>query len=129
MVAGEYLNLNNIEHGILRPTWQDPRIHFAINCASFGCPNVQARAFTGANLEFLLDEAARQYLSHPRTAHFDGTELVLSSIFKWYAGDFGNNTAEVLQHISTYAPAVMAERLKSYNGEIRFEYDWKLNGY
>ena len=95
-LAGQTLSLNDIEHRILRPLWKDPRIHFAVNCASYGCPDLQDIAFTAENIETLLNKAATDYLSHPRGAHFDGDELVLSSIFDWYAEDFGANQQEVL---------------------------------
>ena len=127
-VAGETLTLNDIEHRILRPIWTDPRIHFAVNCASIGCPNLQDMAFTSANIESLLDTAAQDYLSHPRAASFNGLGfLVLSSIFDWYAEDFGDNEEEVLKKLSEYAPTELAEELVNYSGFIFYEYDWDLN--
>ena len=67
-VAGRALSLNDIEHGVLRPIWRDPRIHYAVNCASIGCPNLAGRAYTRENLEGLLEEGARAYVNHPRGA-------------------------------------------------------------
>ena len=127
-LAGETLTLNDIEHRILRPIWADPRIHFAVNCASIGCPNLQDMAFTSANIESLLDTAAQDYLSHPRAASFNGLGfLVLSSIFDWYAEDFGAEDEEILQKLSEYAPTELAEELVNYSGFIFYEYDWDLN--
>jgi hypothetical protein len=70
-LEGEALSLNDIEHRILRPIWRDPRIHYALNCASIGCPNLAHSAFTAANLETLLDAGARAYVNHSRGAEFD----------------------------------------------------------
>ena len=64
-VEGEDLSLNDIEHRILRPIWNDPRIHYAVNCAAIGCPNLQDRAFTAGELEQQLDAAARAYSPVP----------------------------------------------------------------
>ena len=65
-IEGHPVSLNDIEHRILRPIWQDPRIHYAVNCASVGCPNLQAEAFTGENLDSLLDAADRGFVNSPR---------------------------------------------------------------
>lgn len=127
-IAGESLTLNDIEHRILRPIWQDPRIHFAVNCASIGCPNLQAIAFTSENTEELMQISAIQYLSHVRGASFDERgRLQLSSIFDWYAEDFGDNQSQLLNSLGNYAPADLAERLRAYDGRIDYEYDWDLN--
>ena len=67
-VEGEAVSLDDIEHRILRPIWKDPRTHYAVNCASLGCPNLQPRAFTAGNMDELLDAGARAYVNHPRGA-------------------------------------------------------------
>ncbi len=127
-IAGQKLSLNDIEHRILRPIWLDPRIHFAVNCASMGCPNLQARAFTAENTEGLLEFAAAEFLRHPRALYFrpDG-QLQLSSIFDWYKEDFGDDQTSRLVKLSAYAPEAMAEKLQNYRGKIVYDYDWQLN--
>src|SRR5262249_11026015 len=65
-IEGEGLSLDDIEHRILRPIWRDPRIHYAVNCAALGCPNLLPVAFNAANTEALLDKAALDYINHPR---------------------------------------------------------------
>ena len=60
------LSLDDIEHRILRPIWRDPRIHYAVNCASVGCPSLMTSAFAAENADTLLDRAAREYINHPR---------------------------------------------------------------
>ena len=127
-VAGQELTLNNIEHGILRPIWRDNRIHYAVNCASYGCPNQSPTVFTAANTEELLDVGARAYVNHPRGVDFvDDDFLVISSIYDWYVEDFGGNQASVLAHLIQYAEAGLVARLKDFAGSVDYEYDWNLN--
>lgn len=126
-VEGEPLTLNDMEHRILRPIWQDPRIHYAVNCASMGCPNLQPRAFTADNLEDMMETAAREFINHPRGVHFDGRRLRLSSIFNWFSEDFGQTQQELLEHLATYADEPLAETLRNYTGRISYDYDWDLN--
>ncbi len=126
-IAGISLSLNNIEHGILRPIFKDPRIHFAVNCASIGCPNLQPQAFTSENLEELLHLGSQEFVSHPRALSADDDTLYLSSIFDWYAEDFGDETKAVLNKIAEYATEDAANILKDYEGDIEYHYDWTLN--
>ena len=126
-VAGETLTLNDIEHRILRPIWQDPRIHYAVNCASMGCPNLSAVVFTGGNKEKLLDQAAADYVNHPRGVALVKGRLRLSSIYDWYSVDFGANEAELLGHLQQYATRDLAETLAAYSGRIKYDYEWALN--
>ena len=126
-VEGEALSLNDIEHRILRPIWKDPRIHYVVNCASFSCPNLQGTAFTAENLETLLDQAARSYVNSSRGVALAGGRLTLSSIYDWYASDFGRNEAEVLAHLRQYAGPELNSQLAAYQGRINYTYDWALN--
>lgn len=121
------LTLNDIEHRILRPIWKDPRVHYAVNCASLGCPNLQPVAFTAQNTEELLDKGARQYVNHPRGVHFSGEKLIVSSIYDWFQADFGRSEKGVLRHLRRYADPPLDSRLQSFDGSIRYEYDWSLN--
>lgn len=127
-VAGRDLTLDDIEHGILRPIWRDNRIHYAVNCASYGCPNLLPTAFTAANTEALLEAAARAYVNHPRGVDFAGGDsLVVSSLYKWYAEDFGGTEEGVLKHLVRYAEKPLADRLRNFSGTVGYEYDWRLN--
>ena len=125
-VAGEDLTLNDIEHRILRPIWQDHRIHFAVNCASVGCPNLSKTAYRSDNLEQLLQSAEQQYLNHPRGVQISGGKLTVSSIFDWYVSDFAENEAELLQYLAD-RHATLADSLQTYQGRIKYDYDWNLN--
>ena len=124
-VQGEDLSLNDIEHGILRPIWQDPRIHFAVNCASIGCPNLDEEVFTAANADELMEAAASSFINHARGVEVKGTELVLSSIFDWYGGDFGSNEQEIVAYLAKYSEGDSAEL--EVITKVSYQYDWNLN--
>jgi hypothetical protein len=126
-IEGEELSLNDIEHRILRPIWQDPRIHYALNCASMGCPNLQPLAFTAKNTDSLLETGASEYINHPRGAKTEDKKLWLSKIFEWYQDDYGGNEAGVLIHIQKYAKENLANSFYEDELEIEYHYDWRLN--
>ena len=126
-VAGHEMTLNDVEHRILRPIWKDHRIHYAVNCASLGCPDLNRNAYTGANAEALLDESEAAYIGHPRGVSFsERGRLQLSSIYKWYRKDFAPDTRELLEYLADHHPAY-ADRLRSYDDRIDYRYDWNLN--
>ncbi len=127
VVEGTPLSLDDIEHRILRPIWKDPRLHYVLNCAALGCPNLQPHAATADNWDALLTSAARQYVNNPRGVGFDGERLVVSSIFDWYAGDFGDSEAALLDHLKRYAEAPLRARLGAAGGIDGTDYDWALN--
>ncbi|OIQ24288.1 DUF547 domain-containing protein [uncultured Vibrio sp.] len=120
-VDGKKLTLNDIEHRILRPIWNDPRTHYAVNCASLGCPNLQSQAFTSDNTEKLLELAAKEYINSDKGAKLKGNRLQLSSIYEWFESDFGTKT-ELFDHLSSYR-----EDLIGFEGKIQYDYDWDLN--
>lgn len=126
-IEGERLSLNDIEHRILRPLWQDPRIHYALNCASLGCPNLGAQAYSTATLEAELDGAAKAYVNHPRGARIEGDKLVVSSIYSWFRDDFGGSDTAVIAHLRRYAAPPLATMLESVSTVGKDEYDWALN--
>jgi hypothetical protein len=126
-VDGEKLSLDNIEHDIMRPVFKDPRVHYAVNCASIGCPNLQRDAFTGANLDALLDQGARAFVNSPRGFRFEGGKVWASSIYSWFKVDFGGDDKSVLAHAARYAEPERAEKLKAATAIDEFGYDWRLN--
>jgi len=125
-VSGKDLSLDNIEHGILRPLWKDVRIHYAVNCASIGCPNLAPRAFTAKDLEPMLEEAARSYINHPRGFFRVNGSLKASSIFDWYVVDW-NDEAGVIAHARKYASSTTAAIIGSATEIDGYDYDWSLN--
>lgn len=124
--GGRELSLHDIETGILRNGFHEPRIHFVLNCASASCPVLPAHPLTAGTLEPMLDRAARAFLDDTARNQLDpGKELRLSSIFKWYAEDFsaaGGVRAFVLAH----APGASA--LQGNESIHYLDYDWSLNG-
>ena len=126
-VGGVDLSLDDIEHEILRKGWSDARVHYAVNCASFSCPNLPLRAWRGAALGPALDAAARAYVNHPRGVTLDGSSLTVSSIYKWYAVDFGGTDARVIAHLSRHAAAPLAARLGSIDRIAADTYNWAIN--
>jgi hypothetical protein len=127
-VEGADLSLDDIEHRILRPIWRDPRLHYAVNCAALGCPNLQPEPFTAANTEDLLERGARAYINHPRGARLEGGRLVVSSIYHWFREDFGDSEAGVLAHLRRYAGPELARDLEGVSRIGDHAYDWRLNG-
>ncbi len=126
-VEGEPLSLNDIEHRILRPIWRDPRTHYAVNCASLGCPNLQPEPFTAANMEAMLERAAVQYVNHPRGFQVREGSLTVSSIYAWYRADFGGSDARVIEHLRGYAQPEKRATLAGITRISHNVYDWQLN--
>jgi hypothetical protein len=127
-LMGVDLSLDAIEQDILRHGWRDPRVHYAVNCASISCPNLPLIAWRGAGLSLALDSAARAYVNHPRGVRFEGDSLVVSSIYHWYAADFGGSDASVIAHLTSFAAAPLRARLDAAHRIARNDYDWSLNG-
>jgi hypothetical protein len=137
-LLGTEMSLDNIEHDTLRAKgrYDDPRIHFAVNCASVGCPMLREEAFVAERLDAQLDEQALRFLSdRSRNRYADG-KLMVSKIFDWYGGDFklGHRGIQSLPtYLARYAEVLAdapadRERIKAQGLEITFlDYDWKLN--
>lgn len=126
-VEGLAVSLNDIEHRILRPIWRDPRVHYAVNCASLSCPNIPARALTAENSEGFLETGARQYINHARGVSIRDGRLEVSSIFKWYKDDFGGSDEALIVHLRQYADPELSEALKGVGRISGHSYDWGLN--
>jgi hypothetical protein len=126
-IEGEEVSLDDIEHRILRPLWRDPRVHYALNCAALGCPNLQPRAFNPSTADAMLDAAARGYVNHPRGVRLDHGRLYVSSIYVWYEADFGGDDRGVIEHLRRFAAAPLAEALARQASIAGDSYDWSLN--
>jgi Protein of unknown function, DUF547 len=125
-VQGEALSLNDIEHRILRPIWKDPRVHFIVNCASIGCPDIGATPLRAGTLDAQLNDARDAYLAHPRGVQLTAEGLQLSSIFNWYGSDFGGPKG-VVRYIKAHGPASLRARITPATKIIGDDYDWSLN--
>jgi hypothetical protein len=138
--AGRPLTLDDIEHRILRPEFKEPRVHFAINCASVGCPPLAADPYLPASLEAQLDEAAHRYLAGERGLRVDGDTLRVTRILEWYGEDFvarfapgAEGKADRIERairavVVRYGPRTAADLARKPATKIRFlDYDWSLN--
>ena len=128
-VEGNAMSLDDIEHGTLRAYFGEPRVHYVLNCASFGCPNLARKPWRAAGLDKGLDEAARAFVNHPRgvTIKADGS-LKVSSIYRWFREDFGGDDAGILRHVKRYASGALLARLEAGARISEDDYNWTLNG-
>ncbi|MFH0782235.1 MAG: DUF547 domain-containing protein [Pseudomonadota bacterium] len=137
-LLGETRSLDDIEHGLIRGSgrYKDPRIHFAANCASIGCPALRAEAYRGADLERQLSEATTLFLRDRSRNRLNGKVLEVSSIFKWYREDFSQGWHSFSSLADFFAGNASALDLTTedvralVSGEMKIEfldYDWRLN--
>lgn len=125
-VTGRNLTLNQIEHEILRGEFKEPRIHFALVCASKGCPKLAKEPFNGKDLNEQLDREARNFINDKTKVKLDKDNnlLYLSSIFKWFKEDF----VDVIEFISGYLPEDDVRFIKEKKPNLKYiNYDWSLN--
>ncbi len=119
-------SLNDIEHGILRPTFQDPRIHFALVCASIGCPLLRQEAYRSDSVQSQLEADAIRFINNPEKVRYDSQRDILfcSKIFQWYHQDFLKVALSSPDYIQTY----LSSCSWSESVSIRYlPYDWSLN--
>jgi hypothetical protein len=141
-LLGKTRSLNDIEHTLIRGSdrYNDPRIHFAVNCASIGCPALREEAYTGAKLELQLTEQTERFLADNSRNYAKGDSLYLSSIFKWYGDDFTKgfrNTHSIEAFLLLYSNSdkgvltlTPAQRQAAEKQQLDIEfldYDWSLN--
>lgn len=126
-VAGQKLSLNDIGHRILRPLWQDHKVHFGLACGGLGCPNLQPQAFTSANTRELLKKAGYEFVAHPRGVKLQNGALQVSKLFKWYKADFAKDDKKLLKVFAHYSSDRDALYLLGFKGEIDYTHDWRVN--
>jgi hypothetical protein len=130
-IGGEKLSLYALEHDRIIPL-QEPRIHFAIVCASQSCPILRSEAYNTLDLETQLDAAARHFLADSSKNRFVKTQRIawISSIFKWFRGDFEQHSGTLQAYLAQYvSDPDVAKLLREEAFELRFlDYDWSLNG-
>lgn len=140
-VNGKKRTLNEIEHKILRKEFDEPRIHFAINCASVGCPDLRDEAYVAARIDEQLADATRKFLANPskglRVADEPGRiwgrnkNVYLSKIFSWFGEDFETGPGGKLGFVQPWAPPEVQAFMKKHKGKLSvkyLDYDWSLNG-
>ena len=126
-IEGQALSLNDIEHRILRPIWHDPRIHYTVNCASVGCPNLRTRAYRAASIDQALNAAAKDYVNDPRGVSISDGKVTVSKIYDWFIADFGGSEQSVIRHLQQYAAPELRARLAAIGRLSHTRYDWSLN--
>jgi hypothetical protein len=140
--AGRQVSLSDVEHKILRPLFKEPRIHFAIVCASIGCPVLRSEPFRVSSLQGQLEDAARDFVNNPTKVRWNANEkkLEMSKIFDWFSEDFASfadenwlnlyskKQAGPVAFVTKYLPPAIAETLKKSKVKIDYrDYDWHLN--
>ncbi|GMV51914.1 MAG: hypothetical protein NBKEAIPA_01245 [Nitrospirae bacterium] len=132
-VGGRHLTLDGIESQVLIAQFRDPRIHFAIVCASRSCPKLQSWVYDGKRLGQQLDQVARAFVNDPvrNRFHRAGKTVYLSQIFAWFAEDFEREAGSLLGYVRRYVNDRDLEReLETTPYRIEFlRYDWSLNGF
>jgi len=126
-IEGEEISLNDIEHRIIRPVWRDPRVHYALNCASIGCPSLSPKAFTSEDLDARLTQAATAFVNSPLGVQVADGQITVSRIYDWFHEDFGVGDAAVFEHILKFAMPELREMMQSIGKINNVAYDWKLN--
>lgn len=127
-IGGNQYSLDAIEHDIIRKQFDEPRIHFAVNCASRSCPPLIAEPYYGSSLDNQLEKSTRNFLADRDMNYLDGDTLYVSSIFKWYSDDFGN---DAVSFFLAHTDGKIQEQIKSAGSGLHIkykEYDWSLNG-
>ncbi|MBF8965492.1 DUF547 domain-containing protein [Pontibacter sp. FD36] len=121
-IGGQEASLDEIEHKILRKQFDEPRIHFAINCASFSCPPLRNEAFVASKLDKQLDEMARAFINDPKRNKISPNRAEVSQIFNWFKGDFTKN-GSLIEFLNKYSSTKLRP-----NAEVDYmKYDWSLN--
>lgn len=131
-VGGRPINLYNLERDLLIPDFRDPRIHFAIVCASRSCPKLASQVYSPDQLEKQLEDSARIFINDPAKNRFDRIQRIayLSKIFEWFEKDFTAHSGSLLKYVAQYVtdPEV-APDLNANRYRVEFvDYDWTLNG-
>ena len=127
-INGRVLSLDDIEHKILRAQFKDPRVHFAVNCASKSCPPLISKPYRGSTLDSQLDDATRAFINDPKSNYLKGNKLYVSRIFKWFAEDFND---DVVGFFLKYAEGDFKKELEAKKDKLKIvylSYDWSLNG-
>ena len=137
VAGGREMTLDHVENKIIRPIYQEPRIHFAVNCAALSCPQLENRAFTGPELDARLERALERFARDPNHIRLQGTRLHLSKILDWYGEDFTawfppdrpnpEDMPTIVNYLRPYLPPEMAAGLTEDVAIEYNDYDWALN--
>ena len=123
------VHLDNVEHDILRPRFKDARVHFAVNCASLGCPLLYDKPFEGATLDATLEKLTREHINDPKFTYLKGDDLFVSKVFDWFGGDWGDEDDKVA-FVLQYADPDFKQKIEAQGNKLDLKYahwDWDLN--
>lgn len=125
-VAGEETTLDDLEHGLIREEFDEPRIHFVLVCAAKSCPRLRTTPLTEQNLDSVLEEAAEEFI--PKVTERKEGKIVTSRLFKWFSKDFEEAEGSVRAYLAAYTDGDVEEALTHDEMELSFrEYDWSVN--
>ncbi len=133
ILAGKTVDLNTLEHKLIRPVYQEPRVHMALVCAAKSCPTIRPEAFFGDRLDSQLEDQARAFANNQTYVHYDAKEnsVYLSPILKWYEEDFGDQSGVLdflLSRVDSPKTTAGLQAAREGQGKIVYnEYDWSLN--
>jgi hypothetical protein len=126
-INGQMVSLDDVEHKILRVKYPSPYVHYMVNCASVGCPNLLDKAWEADSYQAVRKKAASDYINSPRGVVVTPKGLKVSSIYKWFQEDFGGKKESVLKHIRQYADADLAAAIDGGATIVDYDYDWSVN--
>ncbi len=121
-VGGKTYTLNHIEHEILRKKYKDPRIHVAVNCASYSCPQLYNRAFTASNIDQALNTLMKKFINDPKRNKITVQKAQLSEIFDWFTSDF-TQKGSLVDYINSYSDT----KINNNTSISYLPYNWSLN--
>lgn len=121
------LSLDDINNRIIRPIWNDPRTHYALNNATIGAPNLSKKSYQGVLLEQQLNDAASNYINSLRGVQAIDGALIISKIYDWYEEDFGGTKQDVIHHLMQFAKEPLLSELKLMNTIDSYIYNWHIN--
>ncbi len=122
-IGGDKMSLDNIEHGTLRKKYNDPRIHFALVCASISCPRLRNEAYMADKLDAQMDDQGRDFLNNPSKNKIGKDEAQLSNYFNWYKGDWNKNGQSVVKWVNKYSDTKISDK----TAITYLDYNWNLN--
>lgn len=126
-IGGKLYTLDNIEHDIIRPIFKEPRVHFAVNCASQSCPPLISEAYVGSRIDEQLQTNTVKFINNKEFNRLDGSTLYVSKIFKWFSEDFND---DIVAFFRQYAKGNMQSKLQELGDAVTvkyLDYDWSLN--
>jgi hypothetical protein len=126
-IEGAPVSLGDIQNRILRPIWRDPRVLYALSCGAAGGPNLQPEPYQADQLEHQLNKAAMAFVNDPRSVRIDDDRLGVSSLYRWYAPDFGGSDTAIINHLMAYAEPKLAMELEGFEQISDDGFDWRLN--